>query len=209
MQKAVFVAFGVVILLGTAFLYLGGIDVPDPEEMAAQLRSLGFWAPVAVIGLMIVHSFIPFPAELLALCAGAVFGTVLGSALIWVGAMFGALAAFFLSRWLGQEAIRNWISEEQADALDSWSDDRGALALLICRFIPVIAFNLINYAAGLTRVRIWTFVWTTGLGILPLTILSAYLGAQMKTLSWHAITLLAAACIIGAVLLSKLLKKRS
>ncbi len=48
--------------------------------------------------MMIVHSFIPFPAELLAVCAGAVFGTVMGSALIWTGAMVGALLAFFLAR---------------------------------------------------------------------------------------------------------------
>ena len=56
--------------------------------------------------------------------------------------------------------------------------------MLVSRFIPVIAFNLINYAAGLTRVSWWTFIWTTSIGILPLTILMAYLGARMMELSW-------------------------
>ena len=167
-----------------------------PDELAKQLRSVGAWAPVAVIVLMVVHSFVPFPAEILAICAGAVFGTVLGSVLIWIGAMLGALAAFGLSRKLGQKVIHGWLPQTQSKRVNDWTQKQGVLALLISRFIPVIAFNLINYAAGLTKVRLWTFVWTTGLGILPFTVLLAYLGAQMKTLSWP---MLLAVSTIGVI----------
>jgi len=156
----------------------------SPEALAEQLRAVGAWAPFAVIVLMILHSFVPFPAEILAICAGAVFGTLMGSLLIWVGAMLGALAAFGLSRRLGQQVVHGWLTPSQASRMSDWTEDRGVLALLISRFIPVIAFNLINYAAGLTKVPLWTFIWTTGLGILPFTVLMAYLGAQMKELSW-------------------------
>ena len=155
-----------------------------PDELASRLRAIGTWAPVAVIVLMVVHSFVPFPAEILAICAGAVFGTVMGSVLIWIGAMLGALAAFGLSRKLGQKVIHGWLSPTQSKRVNDWTQNQGVLALLISRLIPVIAFNLINYAAGLTKVRLWTFIWTTGLGIVPFTVLMAYLGAQMKTLSW-------------------------
>ncbi|WP_167684601.1 TVP38/TMEM64 family protein [Parasedimentitalea denitrificans] len=179
--------FAVVVLL---FIIVGALGVTvseyslTPDELAQRLRAVGAWAPVAVIVLMVVHSFVPFPAEILAICAGAVFGTVLGSVLIWIGAMLGALAAFGLSRKLGQKVIHGWLSPTQSKRVNDWTQDQGVLALLISRFIPVIAFNLINYAAGLTKVRLWTFVWTTGLGIVPFTVLLAYLGAQMKTLSW-------------------------
>ena len=44
----------------------------------------------------------------------------------------------------------------------------------------MIAFNLVNYAAGLTRVTWWTFTWTTALGILPMTVLMVVLGEQMR-----------------------------
>ena len=167
-----------------------------PDELAMRLRAIGTWAPVAVIVLMVVHSFVPFPAEILAICAGAVFGTVMGSALIWIGAMLGALAAFGLSRKLGQKVIHGWLSPEQSKRLNDWTQDQGVLALLISRFIPVIAFTLINYAAGLTKVRLWTFVWTTGLGIVPFTVLLAYLGAQMKTLSWPMLLTVSAVGVV-------------
>jgi len=56
---------------------------------------------------------------------------------------------------------------------------QGSGTLLFSRFIPVISFNLINYAAGLTNVSWWTFTWATGLGILPLTFLMVLFGDRM------------------------------
>ena len=189
---------GVVLLLIIAGML--GVAVSQyswtPDELASRLRAIGRWAPVAVIVLMVVHSFVPFPAEILAICAGAVFGTVMGSVLIWIGAMLGALAAFGLSRKLGQKVIHGWLSPTQSKRVNYWTQTQGVLALLISRFIPVIAFNLVNYAAGLTKVRLWTFVWTTGLGIVPFTVLLAYLGAQMKTLSWSMLLAVSAVGVL-------------
>jgi len=191
------------LLFLTALLLFGavltfGLDgpLPSPKELAIWIRSFGTWAPVLVIVLMVVHSFVPFPAEMLALCAGAVFGTVLGSVLIWVGAMIGALLAFAISRRLGRSMVKHYLSEQRYAALDKWTQDQGTFTLLISRFIPVIAFNLINYAAGLTKVSVWTFVWTTAVGILPITVLSVYLGAQMRELSWSLLIAVSIVCMM-------------
>ncbi|MFT7592996.1 MAG: putative membrane protein YdjX (TVP38/TMEM64 family) [Paracoccaceae bacterium] len=204
------VLVGVVALLlvGAALILTLNDQWPSPGEMSNWIRSMGLWAPMVVIGLMIVHSFVPFPAEVLAVCAGAVFGTLTGAALIWVGAMIGALLAFGLSRAFGRGLIQQYLSGAQGETLDKWTDQQGAFTLLISRFIPVIAFNLINYAAGLTRVPVWTFVWTTGLGIVPITLLSTYLGAQMKDLSWPAILALSAIGIAVVWGVHSLAKKR-
>lgn len=192
-------------LVATVFLALEN-NVPSPEELATRLRALGAWSSVAVIALMILHSFVPFPAEVLAACAGAIYGTILGSALIWCGAMLGALVAFWLSRKLGRSAIYRHLSDKQTKTLDHWVQDQGAITLLISRFIPLIAFNLINYAAGLTHVRTWTFIWTTGVGILPVTILSAYLGSRMMELDWPTLLMgsaLAVMVLTGFHLIAK------
>jgi uncharacterized membrane protein YdjX (TVP38/TMEM64 family) len=156
----------------------------DPKVLAAQIRGLGEWGHAAVIGLMVVHSFVPFPAEILALCAGAVYGTVWGTVLIWVGAMIGASLSFALSRWLGRPFVNAVLGPASRAKLDGWTAEQGVVALLVARFIPVIAFNLINYAAGLTRVGWGTFLWTTGLGILPLTVLMVWMGERMMDLTW-------------------------
>jgi len=189
---------GLAVLLGLALvLASGAVDwFASPEDMAIWLRGIGAWAPLAVVLLMILHSVVPFPAELLAACAGAVFGTVLGSVLVWIGAMLGAALSFWLARRFGRILIDRFLPARHAEALDKWSVEQGTLALLISRFIPVIAFNLINYSAGLTRVGFGTFLWTTALGILPITILSAWLGAHMISLSWPMLLTVSACGII-------------
>lgn len=140
---------------------------------------------LAIVALMVVHCFVPFPAEILALCAGAIFGTLVGTALVWTGAMIGAALSFGLARLLGRAAVVRLLSRSQAASLDAWAADQGAVTLLISRFVPIIAFNLINYAAGLTQVSWLTFLWTTAIGILPLTTLMVYLGAAMVALQWE------------------------
>ncbi len=184
----------VALMLGVVALLIGlgvllGVGVLGRDFEAARLmawiRALGPWGEVAVVGLMVVHSFVPFPAEILALAAGALYGTVRGTALIWAGAMLGAALSFGLARWLGQPFVEAMLSAPNRARLERWSTaERGAVTLLVVRFIPVIAFNLINYAAGLTRVSWTTFLWTTGVGILPLTAVMVWMGAAMVELSW-------------------------
>ncbi|MBK0401038.1 TVP38/TMEM64 family protein [Limibaculum sp. M0105] len=167
------------------------------DALSGRIEAMGVWGPVAVVGLMVLHCFIPFPAELLALAAGAAFGTTLGTAVIWVGAMIGAALSFGLARALGRPAVEALLPARHRAALDDWAADQGAVTLLVSRFIPVIAFNLINYAAGLTRVGFWTFAWTTGLGILPLTLVMVHMGAVMAEMSWPMLLGLSAAGIVA------------
>jgi uncharacterized membrane protein YdjX (TVP38/TMEM64 family) len=178
------VALLVVIGLGFLLAFTEMGSNLDPRVLARQIRDLDEWGHAAVIGLMVVHSFVPFPAEILALCAGAVYGTVWGTVLIWVGAMIGACLSFALARWLGEPFLNAVLGPASRAKLDGWTAEQGVVALLVARFIPVIAFNLINYAAGLTRVRWGTFLWTTGLGIMPLTVLMVWMGDRMMHLTW-------------------------
>ncbi|MDD5325992.1 MAG: VTT domain-containing protein, partial [Polaromonas sp.] len=87
----------------------------------------------------------------------------------------------------------------QQRRLSEWSSTRGGAALLIGRLIPVIAFNLLNYSAALTNISWWTFIWATGLGILPLTILLNVFGASILTwTTWNWVwMLLGALAVLG------------
>jgi len=147
--------------------------VRDVENL---IRSWGAWGVVGSIGLMVAHSFLPFPSEIVALANGMLYGPLWGTVITWTGAMLGASAAFALGRTLGQPVLHRLLSPHGQDGLTRWSRDQGARTLLVARLIPVIAFNLINYAAALTEISWWTFLWTTGVGILPLTIVLVVLG---------------------------------
>ncbi|MFC3118742.1 TVP38/TMEM64 family protein [Jhaorihella thermophila] len=193
------VIVGIVLLLGVlaggTIHAIGQGILSGPEEMADWVRGFGPWAPALLVLLMVAHSFAPVPGELLALAAGTVFGPVEGAALIWIGAMIGAVMSFWLARWLGRDFVASRLPERQLAQLEAWSRDWGALTLLSCRLMPVIAFNLINYAAGLMPVRFWTFLWTTAIGILPFTLLMTWLGARIMELSWPTILAMSGAAI--------------
>ena len=149
------------------------------DEVVAEIRSWGAWSAVASIVLMILHSFVPFPAEIVAIANGVLFGAFWGSIVTWVGAMLGAALAFALSRWLGRPFVEAMIKASHHARLDAWVARQGAGALLFSRLVPVISFNLINYAAGLTKLSWWTFLWATGIGILPLTVAMVVMGDQI------------------------------
>lgn len=154
------------------------------EGMVAQIRSWGHWAALGSIVLMIVHSFLPFPSEIITLANGMVFGPFLGTVVTWVGAMLGAVITFGLVRQLGRPFVHRMLSEHQLRRLEDWSSASGGVTLLTARLIPLIAFNLLNYAAALTEISWWTFLWATGLGILPLTILLNVFGASILTVAY-------------------------
>ena len=172
------------------------------------VRSLGSWGVAGSIALMMAHSFLPFPAEIVAVANGMVYGPVWGSVITWAGAMAGAISAFALVRKFGRPLLVQLLPAHQVQQLGDWSRESGGLTLLVARLIPAIAFNLVNYAAALAEVTWWTFIWTTGLGILPLTILLAVMGDRILELPlW--IWFVVGGCVVFISLVMKRLWRRN
>jgi uncharacterized membrane protein YdjX (TVP38/TMEM64 family) len=178
------------------------------REITGTITAWGPWGVAASIGLMVLHSFIPFPAEFLAIANGMVFGPILGTLVTWLGAMAGAMIAFYLARRLGRPFVQTMLARRQAAWLERWTGDGAANWIFLARFIPVIAFNLINYAAGLTKISWWTFIWTTGVGILPMTVLMVTKGASFHLLDWKWWLALMAGGFLAWLILRRWLKAR-
>jgi SNARE associated Golgi protein len=98
-------------------------------------------------------------------------------------------------RLLGRPFVERMVPASHWERMSLWSQHRGAAVLLVARLIPMIAFNLINYVAALTEMSWWSFLWATGLGILPLVILPSVLGNQMLTMPLWVWVLLGALAI--------------
>ncbi len=176
---AVAAAMAVAIWLVAGEFGLIFADLSSAQELRALIEAAGPWAKLASVLLMIAHSFGPFPAELLAIANGLVFGLATGLFLTWSGAMCGAWLAFALARWAGDKWVRGLVGEARWRAMRAWIDERGTGGLLALRLTPVISFNLVNYAAGLAGVGWWKFTWTTALGILPIATGSVLIGSHM------------------------------
>ena len=199
------------VVAGVVLLSVGALWLEWGEEFSVQrieetILAWGMWGVVASIGLMVLHSFVPFPAEVIAFANGMLYGPLWGTAITWSGAMLGALAAFGLTRLLGRPFVDLMVSGRKWRQLDDWAAEEGAKLIFISRFLPFIAFNLINYAAGLTRISWWTFTWTTGLGILPLTALMVYMGDNFEAMSWQIWLVILAGILLLCVLLRRKLR---
>jgi len=190
-----------VIALGMlAWWYHAAGIAPTSKGIEAEIRSWGNWAVVVSIALMVAHSLVPFPAEFVTLANGMLFGPVWGVVITWTGAMLGAALAFALARWFGRPFVEAVLNERQRLGLDRWMRRQGVGVLLLSRLMPLISFNVINYAAGLTPISWWTFLWTTGLGILPITTLLVITGDQVWNGSGNAWIYLVAVAVAGALL---------
>jgi uncharacterized membrane protein YdjX (TVP38/TMEM64 family) len=204
MRLAVAALVGLVLVTGAVWVFalwdavpaLPGFDL-SVEAVEEQIHSWGPWGVAGSILLMILHSFIPFPAEMLAMANGMLYGPLWGTVITWTGAMLGAYLAFGLARWLGRPFVLARVGERHRVMVDRWAAEQGGPALLFSRLLPVISFNLINYAAGLTTISWWTFTWATALGILPLTCLMVLMGDGIWSGDTNVWLWLVAAAVAG------------
>ncbi|HXS53014.1 MAG TPA: TVP38/TMEM64 family protein [Usitatibacter sp.] len=197
MTRRISLAALALVALAVSGWWVASFGLVDTVQAAEErIRSWGAWGVAGSIALMVVHSFLPFPSEIIALANGMVYGPLWGAVITWIGAMLGASAAFALARAFGRPLVMRWLSPRGRQALEHWSLHQAGPALLAARLVPVIAFNLVNYAAGLTHVSWRTFLWATGLGILPLTILLAVLGENVLDMpAWSWLVIAAAAVL--------------
>ncbi|TLY15099.1 MAG: TVP38/TMEM64 family protein, partial [Nitrospirae bacterium] len=121
-------------------------------------------------------------AAILTLAGGFLFGTVLGTVYVNVGATTGATLAFLTARYL----LRDWVEKKFGDRLgpiqEGFAKDAFSY-LLTLRLIPIFPFFLVNLVSGLTRVNIGTYVVATALGIIPGSFVYAYAGRQLGTIN--------------------------
>ena len=158
-------------------------------RFAQWVDDLGPWGPVAfVIGYAVaVVAFVP--GSILTLAAGAIFGLVEGTIVVLLGATLGSTAAFVLSRYIARAVVaRKLEGDRRFAAIDRAIERQGRRIVFLLRLSPFFPFNLLNYALGLTRVRLADYV-VASLGMLPGTLLYVYSGkvaGELATLAGGA-----------------------
>ena len=141
------------------------------------IDSLGAIGAIAFIVIYIIATIAFFPGSILTLGAGVVFGVVLGSLYVFIGAIIGAIAAFLVGRYLARSWVANKIATNQKfQAIDRAVAKEGLKIVLLTRLSPIFPFNLLNYAFGITGVSIKNYV-IGSLGMIPGTIMYVYIGS--------------------------------
>lgn len=140
------------------------------------MESLGPLGPLVFVLGYAVATVAFVPGSLLTLAGGAIFGLAEGTLVVFIGASLGAIAAFLVSRYIARAAIERRLgAHPRFAALDRAIEHEGRKIVFLLRLSPVFPFVFLNYALGLTRVRLADYALAC-FGMLPGTLLYVYYG---------------------------------
>jgi uncharacterized membrane protein YdjX (TVP38/TMEM64 family) len=147
----------------------------DPARAKAHLQGMRQirWLPVTFVSIYTVSAALGVPPVIATLVGGAVFGTKLGTAYSWIGAILGALGGYAIARWLGGNAIRHLLGRHR-DKLDKLQDRATFASLFRLRVNPIVPYNILNFASGLSKVGFRDYFLATVFGVFPATAVYAY-----------------------------------
>jgi uncharacterized membrane protein YdjX (TVP38/TMEM64 family) len=163
-----------ILLTGIAcvFSWRDHLTVPQIQAFVARMGPEG---PIVFVLLYAIGPAFLVPGLPFDLAAGILFGPVWGTVYSLVGSTIGATAAFLAARTVGRE----WTEEKLSGPLRRLKEgvDRGGWEFVaFMRLVPVIPFNLLNYALGLTRVRLVPYVLASFVFMAPATAVYVYAG---------------------------------
>jgi uncharacterized membrane protein YdjX (TVP38/TMEM64 family)/rhodanese-related sulfurtransferase len=150
-------------------------DQLDPAAIEAAIRNLGLWGPVAHVVLFALGTVLFVPGALFGLAGGVLFGPLWGTILNLAGAALGATAAFLVARYVAAGLVRRKAGT-RIERLIKGVEAEGWLFVAFTRLVPLIPFNLLNYALGLTRIPVVAYVLASLICMAPGTLAYAWLG---------------------------------
>ena len=141
------------------------------HDLIEWLRGL-WYGPLVLIGLYAVGCVFALPASIFVIAAGVIWGWKLGAVYAIIGGFIGALAAYFVGRFLGEGLLDKFGSVGRA--VRRQVETAGFTSMLIVRLIPGPPFAVWNYAAGIARMRFRDYALATLIGIIPSHIVFTY-----------------------------------
>lgn len=180
-RKAIMKAVALVIFIILAVCIIRFTPVKNlltREVLGSFLEAAGFWAPLIFMLIYTAGICLFVPGTLLTALGAAIFGPYWGFLYVWVGAMAGASAAFWIGRTLGRDFAASLIG----DRLRKYDDtiERNGFATVLYLRLVYFPFTPMNFGMGLTKVRFWDYFFGTGLGIIVGTFIFTFFFGTLK-----------------------------
>lgn len=183
------------------------------EMLSSFLQGSGYWAPVVYITLYAVGVCLFLPGTLLTGLGAAIFGPYLGFVYVWIAAMIGSSAAFFIGRTLAREYASSLIG----DRLKKYDDaiERNGFATVLYLRLVYFPFTPMNFGMGITKVRFKDYALGTGLGIIVGTFIFTFFIGTLRDIwmsgNWAELisfkVFFSIALFIASFFIPKLVKK--
>src|SRR5215472_14974017 len=202
------VAIILLIVGGSVWLLLAHREwFEDPKQVKLEVLAWGVWGPLVYMMLYAVGPSFLVPGAVMTIAGGLAFGTLWGSVYSLIGANVGAVVAFGAGRFLGRGFVERVVGK-RFDAMLGRIARHGFHIILYLRMVPVIPYNALNLIAGASRITFRDYLWASVIGMIPGTILFAFLGDAL----WHPLSprfFLAVLLIATSVGCGELWRRRS
>jgi uncharacterized membrane protein YdjX (TVP38/TMEM64 family) len=177
-RRILFATAAAAVVLATVSLPLGGWM----RGLVEWIQGAGAVGVVVYAASYVAATVLLLPGSILTLGAGFAYGPLAGTLLVSPVSVTAATVAFLL----GRTVARGWIAERVSRdprfaAIDAAIEREGLKIVLLLRLSPILPFSFLNYALGLTRVRLHHYVLGSFVGMLPATFLYVYLGSLVTT----------------------------
>lgn len=155
-----------------AVIYRDALSAQALEQWVSDMGSAG---PLIFVLFYALGTVLFLPGSVITLAGGALFGPLWGTLYNLAGAMLGATLAFLVARYLAGD----WVERKSGGRirqLKNGVEAEGWRFVALVRLVPLFPFNVLNYALGLTRIRLSHYVWASCLFMLPGALAYTYLG---------------------------------
>tara|TARA_Y100001949_G_C15959236_1_gene318453 strand:+ start:97 stop:693 length:597 start_codon:yes stop_codon:yes gene_type:complete len=141
---------------------------------------------LGIFFFVVIYIFIVLlilPASWLSIAAGYLYGTYLGSVIVFISAFIGASISFFISKRFLSKKVLDMINKYPKLSLLENIIQKGGLKLIVLtRLSPLFPFSILNYFYGLNNITYKDFSISL-ICIIPGTFLYCSVGSLLNDLS--------------------------
>ncbi len=155
-----------------------GYEKLDPEGMRVWVRNAGLWGGVLFVVSYSCLQPIGVNGLFFLLSAPLIWSPIDAFALNWIGTVGTGVVSFAVARFIAKD----WVQKRLPRRVRRFDDrlrERGFVTVLLLRLVLYTA-PTVQYALGVSRVRIVPFILGTILGVAPFTLLTTLLGIRVS-----------------------------
>ena len=139
------------------------------------INQFGIWAPIIFILLYALATIFFLPGLIFTIAGGIIFGPMFGVLYNILGATLGATCAFIIARYFAGDWIKQKTGKRLTPLMRGIHDEDWRFVAFV-RLVPFVPFSLLNYALGLTQIRLWSYIIASFIFMLPGCFAYTYLG---------------------------------
>lgn len=150
-----------------------------PAALRDYIQGFGKLAAIVYILAYSLNTIAVFPPIApLSLTAGLAFGAVFGAIYLMTAALIGTTCTFLISRFFGRGLVEKMFKGKFKN-LDQKLEKNGFMTILFFRVIPLVPYEVLNYACGLSKIKFKDYFLATLLGLIPGVVVAAFFGGSL------------------------------